>query len=90
MKCCFEGVEQTSCEDGVVGIGHVYHIESYVLNASICQCAERHRQRYGSNWFNILSTKTIYKKEVSLMSASVKVIWTSDHFVLIMGPLTAT
>jgi hypothetical protein len=29
-------------------------------------------------------------KEVSLMSASVKVIWTCDHLVLIMGPSTAT
>jgi hypothetical protein len=35
MKHCFEGVKKTPSEDGVVGIGHVYHIESYVLSAGI-------------------------------------------------------
>jgi hypothetical protein len=28
MKCHLEGVEETSFEDGIVGIEHVYHIES--------------------------------------------------------------
>jgi hypothetical protein len=35
MKCRLKGVKETSSEDGVVGIRHVYHIESYVLGVSI-------------------------------------------------------
>jgi hypothetical protein len=35
MKPCFEGVEKAPSEDGVIGIGHVYHIEGYVLSVGI-------------------------------------------------------
>jgi hypothetical protein len=35
MQCHLKGVKETSPEDGIVGIRHVYHIESYVLGAVI-------------------------------------------------------
>jgi hypothetical protein len=35
MKCCFESFEETSSEDGVVGIRHIYYIKSYVHGAGI-------------------------------------------------------
>jgi hypothetical protein len=35
MKRYFEGVEETLFKDGVVGITHVHHVESYVLGASV-------------------------------------------------------
>jgi hypothetical protein len=35
MKRYFEGVKKAPSEDGVVGIGHVYHVKGYVLSSGI-------------------------------------------------------
>jgi hypothetical protein len=42
VKRCFEGVEETSSEDGVVRIIHVHHIEGYVLGTSVAKATERY------------------------------------------------
>jgi hypothetical protein len=59
MECCLKDVEETSSEDGIIGVDHVHHIKSYKLCASIGQTAKRHGQRYRAYWFNFSSTETV-------------------------------
>jgi hypothetical protein len=43
MKRCFEGIEETPFEDGIVKIIHFHHIEGYVLSTSVAKADERYR-----------------------------------------------
>jgi hypothetical protein len=43
MKCHLKGLKETSSEDEVVGLRHVYYIKSYVLSAGIRYGTERYK-----------------------------------------------